>query len=163
MDPAIGSTPLFRLKLLIWIHSAVGAALLVGLPAAAIATERKELAIGVLPALVVWCFGYRPLRKKAAELGPEDRIPAKGLPAVMTLLLAMGALLSPFWLSPPWGGWVVGAWALFGVTIVLRWVISRRLAIPVDSNTWGAILLPLSVWALILGSLLVFILMVGME
>lgn len=155
--------PLLRLKIHIWVHSAIGAALLVGLPTVALVNDRQEFAIGVLPALFVWSFGYGPLRRKAVQLAPEDRIPAKGLPPWITSLLILGGFLSPFWLGHPLGAWVVAPWLLFGTTIALRWLISRKLAIPVHGETWYMILAPLSFWALFLGFLFTLLLMVGME
>jgi hypothetical protein len=132
--------PLLRLKVLIWIHAAIGAALLVGLPAVALATDHKELAIGVLPGLFIWSFGFAPLRKKVDELAPEDRASPRGLPPWILCLLAMGGFLSPLWLAAPLGEWVGAAWLLLGVTVALRWMISRRLSIAVHRPTWGLIL-----------------------
>lgn len=157
------SERLLRLKIHIWVHSAIGAALLVGLPTLAFGADRPELSFGVLPGLFIWSFGFGPLRRKASALSPQDRIPARGLPAGITCLLALGAFMSPFGLAYPFGGWIVAAWLLLGATIVLRWLISRRLAISVHGATWGLILMPVTFWTVILGFLFALILMVGME
>jgi hypothetical protein len=138
-------SPLIRLKILIWVHSAIGGFLLVGLPALALATDRKELAVGSLPGIFIWCFGYGALRNKAVELAPEDRVPPKGLPLWVPLLVAIGAFLSPVWLASPLRAWVAAAWIFLAVTIAIRWGISRSLDLPVHRKTWGGLLVALSI------------------
>jgi hypothetical protein len=140
MDGAIETTPLFQLKLRIWIHSAIGAALLVGLPAVALGTDHTQVAIGVLPGLLIWSFGYSPLRKKAQELTPEGRRDAQRLPPESPLLVCIGAFLSPLWLTWSHGGWIAAAWIFLAATIILRWLISHNLDIPVDRRSWGCML-----------------------
>ena len=130
-----------------------------GLPAVAIAGGHKEFAIAVLPCIVVWMLGFAPMRKKAAELAPEDRVPPRGLPLWIPLLMGLGGFLAPLWLVSPLGGWVAAAWLLPGGTIALRWLISVNLDIPVHRKTWGGILVGLSagiVWLFI-----IFLIVVG--
>ena len=163
MDDANESTPLFRLKVQIWIHAAIGALLLLGLPAVALATEYKEAAIGVVPALFIWSCGIAPLRKKASQLGPTDRAEPKGLPSEIPLLVGIGGFVSPFWLASPLCGWVVAAWVLLFGTIALRWMISRGLAVPVHRRTWAGMLVALSTPLIWILPFLLLYYCVGME
>jgi len=137
--------PLLRLKILIWVHSALGALLLLGLPVATALTGHGEFASAVLPCLAVWGLGYRSLQTKAAELAPEDRVPGPGLPSWVPVLVAGGAFLSPLWFASPFGPWVAVSWVLFGATIAIQWGISNKLGIPVHRRIWTGMLLSLSI------------------
>lgn len=134
---------LLRLKILIWAHSALGALLLLGIPAVALVTRNDDLVLGILPCLAVWGIGYGSLRKKAAELAPEERVALNGLPLWAPPLVAVSSLLSPIWFSTPFGAWVVGAWLLLAATIAIQWGLSNSLGIPVHRKAWGGMLFAL--------------------
>jgi len=137
--------PLLRLKILIWVHSALGALLLLGLPAATFLTQHVEFAGAVLPCLAGWTLGCRALRNKAAELAPEDLVPGPGLPLWVPLLVALGAFLSPLWFASPFGPWVAVSWVLLAATIAIQWGISHSLGIPVHRRVWAGMLVSLSI------------------
>jgi len=149
--------PLLRLKALIWVHSSLGALLLLGLPVATAFTGHGEFASAVLPCLAVWGLGYRSLQRKAEDLAPVERVPMNSLPLWVPPLVAVGSFLSPLWFASPYGGWVAASWALLAVTIAIQWGISKSLGIPVHRKAWTGMLVALSlpfVFALLIGLLL---------
>jgi len=137
--------PLLRLKILIWVHSALGALLMLGIPVATAFTGHGEFASAVLPCLAVWGLGYRSLRTKAADLAPEDRVPVPGLPLWVPPLVAAGSFLSPLWFASPFGPFVAASWVLLGATIAIQWGISSSLRIPVHRRAWAGMLGALSI------------------
>ena len=153
---------LLQLKMLIWVHSAFGALLLLGIPAVALVTRNDDLVLGILPCLAVWGGGYGLLRKKATELAPEERVAVNGLPLWVPPLVAVSSLLSPIWFSTPFGAWVVGAWLLLAATIAIQWGLSNGLGIPVHRKAWGAMLFALGV-PLILGAVVFYLFLMTMR
>jgi len=154
--------PLLKLKVLIWVHSVIGVALIGGL-IATIGSRQEGLAVGVLACMVAWMVGLGSLRRKAEDLAPEDLVAPKGLPAWIPPVVAGNGLLAPLWLANALAPWMAGAWISLGATIVLRWLISRSLAISVHRKSWGRMLLALStplLW-LVLG--LLFMLLIGWD
>ena len=134
---------ILRVKILIWVHSSLGALLLLGIPTVVLVTGNDDLLLGVLPCLALWGGGYGSLRKKAAELAPEERVALNGLPLWVPPLVAVSSLLSPIWFSTPFGGWVVGAWLLLAATIAIQWGLSNSLGIPVHRKAWAGMLFAL--------------------
>jgi len=134
---------LLRLKTLIWVHSALGALLLLGLPTATYLTHHGAFASAVLPCLAVWGMGYRTLQTKAADLAPEERVPMNSLPLWVPPLTAVGSFLCPLWFVTPFGGLVAGSWILLAATIAIQWGISNSLGIPVHRRAWGGMLFAL--------------------
>lgn len=134
---------LLRLKTLIWVHSALGALLVLGLPIATVVTHHGEFASAVLPCLAVWGLGYRSLQTKASDLAPEERVPMNILPLWVPPLVAVGSFLCPLWFMTPFGAPVLGAWVLLAATIALQWGISTSLGVPVHRRAWSGMLFAL--------------------
>jgi hypothetical protein len=155
--------PLVRLKIMIWVHSGLGAMLGAGFLAATFFSEYRGYVAGLILCIIAWCAGLRPLWKKAAEMAPEDRVPPRGLPPWVPLLMGMGSFMTPLWLASPMGIWVAGAWLLLGVTIAIRWIMSNAVGLPVHRMTWGSILIVMALgfwWVIWIG---LHILAVGIE
>jgi hypothetical protein len=145
MDIEDMPAPLLRLKILIWVHSAIGAALGLAFLGTVLAGSQYEwLPIGILGCVVVWMLGFGPIRRKAAELSPMDRVPPKDLPSWIVPAMAVGAFLSPLSLAAgPAGGLTFLASLLLLGTIVVRRVTCRSLDLQVHEKTWGGVVIVL--------------------
>jgi hypothetical protein len=137
------SAPLPRLKALIWVHSLIGA----GLVIAFFAVISRDLpgSVPIVGCGIAWVVALGPIEKRASALKQADRIAATGLPGAVRALLAvaqLGSLAAPRSAHPEW--MVVGH-LLVGGTLLFRGFLSTFMEVPMHRRTWATCLLLLGV------------------
>ena len=132
-------SPLLRIKALIWVHSLIGA----GLVIAFFAVISRDLpgSVPIVGCGIAWWLALGPIEKRASALKPADRIPATGLPGGVLALFAVaqiGGLAAPRIAHPEWQ--VVGH-LLVGGTLLCRGFLSAVMDVPMHRRTWTTCML----------------------
>ena len=135
-------TPLLRVKAWIWVHSAIGAALVIAFFAAA----SKDLAwsVPIVGCGIGWFLALRPIEKRASALTAANRAPATGLPGWLLALFAVGQILGLV-VRAPHPGWLVIGHLFIGGTLLCRGFLSVCMDVPIHGRTWNACMLLLGV------------------
>jgi len=141
--------PLLRLKVLIWIHSVIGAALAMGFFAAVVTGRPDSIIGGVVFSGILWCIGLAPLSKKAKALDLPDRKSSPGLPDEVLAVWFLAELLSLcLWWVRDEGAYLFLAHLFAGITVLLRGFISFAFDVPIGRRTWGVSLTILLIGAI---------------
>jgi hypothetical protein len=131
-------TPLQRVKALIWVHSVIGA----GLVIAFFAVISRDLS-GSLPIVgcgIVWWVALWPIEQRASVLSLADRIPGTGLPGWVRALFAV-AQIGSLAVRVPHPEWLLIGHLFVGGTLLCRGVLSVCMDVPVHGRTWTTCML----------------------
>jgi hypothetical protein len=130
---------LARVKALIWVHSVIGA----GLVIAFFFMVCKDLAwsVPIVGCGIAWFLVLGWIERRAAELGPSDRIPARGLPGWALALFAVGQIGGLVVRGIPHPEWLVIGHLFVGGTILCRGGMSVLLDVPIHGRTWNTCML----------------------
>jgi hypothetical protein len=157
------ATPLQQLRRLIWIQSAVGAAIAGAIFFFAMVLPAEPYAVGLMVAGVFWLFGFRGLRRRAALLGGEHPEAPPIHPKILAALALVELLAPASSLTGRWGALIVPANLLAGATIALYVLTCNGLDLPVHRRSWGVVFFSLAlgtVWNIV-GTVVLFSLFGG--
>jgi len=129
-------SPIGRLKALIWAHSLIGAALLVGF-FAVLASDRDPLfAAAIVGCALVWIAALRSLGRQASNVSPKDRVASKGLPGRVLAACAGVQFVGMAVGRTAQDGLLAMAYTIVAVTLLVRNLLSSGLGVPFHRKTW---------------------------
>lgn len=140
-----GGQRLRELRLLIWIHAALGVALAGGVFWFALTAPSTPYAAGLMGVGVPWLLAIAVFRSKAARFTPEERRDFRPLPAVPLRLLKIVQAVSPLlWFTGPGAALLLVANFAAMTVIFVHWMICEGLNVGIDKDYWRGALLTLA-------------------
>jgi len=132
-----------KVKALIWVHSAIGAVLVIAF--FAVMSRDLHASYPILACGVGWFLGMIAIERRAAALTPADRVPATGLPGWLLALFAVGQVGSLAVPAIPHLKLMIVAYFFAIGTLLCRGFLSVTMNIPIHGRTWTACMLLLTV------------------
>jgi len=134
---------LTHVKALIWIHSVIGA----GLVIAFFAVLYRDLwgSTLVVACGIPWYLALGPIEKRASALRPADRTPATGLPGWVLIACSIGQVSALMVGEYPHLEWLIVGHLLVGGTLLFRGLLSVFYEVPLNRRTWGVCMILLGV------------------